>query len=91
VYPRDVVCFRYTIVNTVHTGDNGDNDDITMILAIIDFNHTSRHVPANKSPIAQTVCDRSSFPTSYVRMTVIESIIIVIIMQFNLSFIKVLL
>jgi len=27
VYPRDMVCFRYIIVNTVHRGDNKDADD----------------------------------------------------------------
>jgi len=27
VYPRNVICFRYIIVHTVHEGDNKDDDD----------------------------------------------------------------
>jgi len=30
-----VVCFRYTIVNAVHTGDNRDNNDVTLIVTVI--------------------------------------------------------
>jgi hypothetical protein len=27
MYPRNMVCFRYVIVNTPHTSDNKDDDD----------------------------------------------------------------
>jgi len=27
IYPRNIVCFRYIIVNTLHRADNKDDDD----------------------------------------------------------------
>ena len=27
IYPRNMVCFRYIIVNTLHKSDNKDDDD----------------------------------------------------------------
>jgi hypothetical protein len=31
VYPRNMVCFRHIIVNTVHKGDNkGDDDNVVV-------------------------------------------------------------
>jgi len=27
MYPRNMVCFMYIIVNNLHTGDNKDNND----------------------------------------------------------------
>ena len=27
IHPRDMICFRYIIVNTVHKGDKKDDDD----------------------------------------------------------------
>jgi len=27
IHPKKMVCFRYIIVNTLHKGDNKDNDD----------------------------------------------------------------
>jgi len=27
IYPRNMVCFRYIVVNTLYKGDNKDDDD----------------------------------------------------------------
>ena len=27
MYPRNMICFRYVIVNNLHKGDNKDDDD----------------------------------------------------------------
>ena len=29
IYPRNMVCFMYTIVNTLHKGENKDDDNNT--------------------------------------------------------------
>ena len=33
VYHRNMVCFRYIIVNTLHKGDNKDNNNVSCIFA----------------------------------------------------------
>ena len=36
MYPRNMVCFRYIIVNTLHEGDNDDaNNNIIISCAIV--------------------------------------------------------
>jgi hypothetical protein len=42
MYPRNKVCFRYVIVNTLHTGDNKDNNN-----SVMESRNTHREVKAN--------------------------------------------
>jgi hypothetical protein len=49
-YLRNVVCFRYIIVNTVHRGDNSDNKNNTLIQILISLTDFSSHI--RSSPLA---------------------------------------
>jgi len=65
MYPRNVVCFKYIIVNTLHNGDKKDNNIIIIIIIIIEFRtsklwlgniHLSWDVVINKIRLGSLIC-----------------------------------